>query len=233
MRPGKAVQDPYSFRCAPQVHGASGDVIEYVESIAVNEINAVSDNPLLVAEQEIVSGGNFHAQPLAFASDFLGMALSELAQISERRLYQLICGQRGLPDFLTSNPGLHSGYMIVQYAAAAAVSLNKQLCTPASVDSIISSKGQEDHVSMAANAGIKCLQIAKNTQTVLAMEWNTSCRALNYRNGINLNPVLMDLIDQYRIRVPFIEVDHIPSSDYNVSISYLYSLNFPDIIPSV
>ncbi len=231
-RPGKAVQDPYSFRCAPQVHGASLDVIQYVETIATNEINAVSDNPLLISDYEIVSGGNFHAQPIALASDFLGIALSELAQISERRLYQLICGHRGLPDFLTSTPGLHSGYMIVQYAAAAAVSLNKQLSTPSSVDSIISSKGQEDHVSMAANAGIKCRHIARNTQTVLAMEWMTACRALKYRNNLQINPVLSDLVKKYLVEIPFIEEDHIPSDHYEQSTSFLYALNFPHSIPS-
>ncbi len=220
-REDKSVQDPYSFRCAPQVHGASFDVIRYCQQIIDNEIQAVTDNPLLISTDEVVSGGNFHAQPLALASDFLCLALAELASISERRLYQLICGLRGLPDFLTSNPGLNSGFMIVQYAAAAAVSMNKQWATPSSVDSIISSKAQEDHVSMAANAGIKCNMIAAQTELVLAMEWMTACRAWTFRKNWKLNEKLETIVRDYQKYIPFKDEDHIPSEDYEKTKFFL------------
>ncbi|MDD4634657.1 MAG: histidine ammonia-lyase, partial [Bacteroidales bacterium] len=165
------VQDPYSFRCIPQVHGASKDAIEYVAKIFTEEINAVTDNPTVFPDDDkILSGGNFHGQPLALSMDFLAIALAELANISERRVYQLISGKRGLPDFLVANPGLNSGFMIPQYAAASIVSQNKQLCTPASVDSIESSQGQEDHVSMGANSATKLFSVANNLETVLAIE---------------------------------------------------------------
>ncbi len=223
-REHKSVQDPYSFRCAPQVHGASKDVIDYCEKIINNEINSVTDNPLLISNDEIISGGNFHAQPLALASDFLCIALSELANISERRLYQLICGQRGLPDFLTSEPGLNSGYMIVQYAAAAAVSMNKQLSTPSSVDSIISSKGQEDHVSMAANAGVKCKMVAEQTELVLAMEWMTAARAWHFRKAWKLNSKLLEIWNHYSKEISYKQEDHIPSADYQPAISFLRNI---------
>ena len=153
------VQDPYSFRCIPQVHGASKDTFEYVGNVILTEINSVTDNPTVFPEEdEIISGGNFHGQPLALVLDFLAIALAELGNISERRIYQLISGLRGLPPFLVAEPGLNSGFMIPQYTAASIVSQNKQLCSPASVDSIVSSNGQEDHVSMGANAATKMLQ---------------------------------------------------------------------------
>ncbi|MEI2696744.1 MAG: histidine ammonia-lyase [Saprospiraceae bacterium] len=223
-RDQKSVQDPYSFRCAPQVHGASYDVIRYCKSIIENEINSVTDNPLMLSETEIVSGGNFHAQPLALASDFLCLAVAELANISERRLYQLVCGLRGLPDFLTSEAGLNSGYMIVQYAAAAAVSLNKQYCSPSSIDSIISSKGQEDHVSMAANAGIRCNKIAQQTEMVLAMEWLTATRAMHFRQNYKTGAALKNLIAKFQEIVPFQAEDHIPSLYYQKSIDFLKTI---------
>jgi histidine ammonia-lyase len=178
-RKKQAVQDPYSFRCIPQVHGASLDVIHYVESIVEREINSVTDNPLLV-DDLIISGGNFHAQPLALAGDFLSIAVSELGSISERRTYQLVSGGRDLPDFLANNPGLESGYMIVQYAAASIASLNKSLCSPASVDSIISSKAQEDHVSMAPNAMWKCMKVLDNVEQLLTLEWIVAARAISF-----------------------------------------------------
>jgi histidine ammonia-lyase len=156
--PRPAVQDPYSFRCIPQVHGASYDAMAYCMQVWETELNSVTDNPnVFVAEQQVLSGGNFHGQPLALTLDFAAIALAELANISERRTYLLISGQRGLPPFLAPNPGTDSGYMIAQYTAASIVSKNKQLCTPASVDSIVSSNGQEDHVSMGANAATKAL----------------------------------------------------------------------------
>lgn len=154
------VQDPYSFRCIPQVHGASKDAWKHVMEVVQTEINSVTDNPLLFSdEDEVISGGNFHAQPLALPIDYLTMAMSELGSISERRIYLLISGQRDLPAFLTPKPGLNSGFMIVQYLAAGIVSQNKQYSTPASVDSIVSSNGQEDHVSMGANAATKSFKV--------------------------------------------------------------------------
>jgi len=218
------VQDPYSFRCIPQVHGATLDAVNYVCDITQKEINAVTDNPVLLSDATIKSGGNFHAQPLALCADFLSIALAEIGSISERRLYKLIDGNRGLPEFLTENPGLNSGYMIVQYSAAALVSINKQYATPSAVDSIVTSKGQEDHVSMAANAGIKCLKIISNIRQVLAMEWMTATRAWNFRYNWQLGPVLTHLVSEYNKIIPYKKDDHIPSVDYLPTIEFLRNL---------
>jgi histidine ammonia-lyase len=204
----KQVQDPYSFRCIPQVHGASKDSINYVNSVFETEINAVTDNPNIFAESdEIISAGNFHGQPLALTLDFLAIALAELGNISERRLYLLLSGQRDLPAFLTPNPGLHSGFMIVQYSAAALVSRNKQLCTPASVDSIVSSNGQEDHVSMGANAAVKALDVLKNLESVLACELLAAAQALDFRKPMKPSPILHALYLDFREQVPFVAED--------------------------
>ena len=182
--PRPAVQDPYSFRCIPQVHGASIDALQHCFSVWETELNSVTDNPNVFPEEgSILSGGNFHGQPLALTLDYAAMALAELASISERRTYLLISGQRGLPPFLAPNAGTDSGYMIAQYTAASIVSRNKQLCTPASVDSIVSSNGQEDHVSMGANAGIKALQVAEHAQTVVAIEALCAAQAMNFRHA--------------------------------------------------
>ncbi|MEP7195090.1 MAG: histidine ammonia-lyase [Saprospiraceae bacterium] len=221
------VQDPYSFRCIPQVHGASLDVFQYVNQIVENEINSVTDNPVMLSDGQILSGGNFHAQPLALAADFLSIAVSELGNISERRIYQLINGNRGLPEFLTSNPGLNSGYMIVQYSAASLVSMNKQLCSPSSIDSIVTSKGQEDHVSMAANAALKCYGIVERTFQIVAMEWMTACRAWDYRKETNqLGHTLEKFFSNYRSLVAFKETDHIPSLDYKPTLKFLRNISF-------
>ncbi|NNF02098.1 MAG: histidine ammonia-lyase, partial [Bacteroidia bacterium] len=177
-------QDPYSFRCVPQVHGASSDAIHYADQVVVTEINSVTDNPTIFPkEDEIISAGNFHGQPLAIAFDFLAIAMSELGSISERRTYQLISGTRGLPSFLIEDAGLNSGMMIPQYTAASLVSQNKQLCHPASVDSIVSSNGQEDHVSMGSNAAVKMLRVAENLERILAIELLCSAQAMNLRKG--------------------------------------------------
>ncbi len=163
------VQDQYSFRCIPQVHGATRDTYDHVLNVFLKEANSVTDNPNIFPDDDmILSGGNFHGQPLALAADFLAIAMSELASISERRSFQLLSGQRGLPLFLVKNPGLHSGLMIPQYTAAGIVSENKQLCSPASVDSMSSSNNQEDHVSMGANAAVKCLSVVENAEKVAA-----------------------------------------------------------------
>lgn len=182
-QPRAAVQDPYSFRCIPQVHGASIDALRHCFSVWETELNSVTDNPTVFIEGErILSGGNFHGQPLALTLDYAAMALAELGSISERRTYLLISGQRGLPAFLATKPGTDSGYMIAQYTAASIVSRNKQLCSPASVDSIVSSNGQEDHVSMGANAAIKGLQVAEHVKTILAIEFLTGAQAASFRS---------------------------------------------------
>lgn len=184
--PKKQVQDPYSFRCIPQVHGASWDALNHCFSVWETELNAVTDNPnVFEDENRVLSGGNFHGQPLALTLDYAAMALAEWANISERRTYLLIGGQRGLKPYLADDPGLDSGYMIAQYSAAALVSQNKQLCTPASVDSIVSSNGQEDHVSMGANAATKLLRVVDNVERVLAIEWLTACKAMGQRKAYN------------------------------------------------
>jgi histidine ammonia-lyase len=218
------VQDPYSFRCIPQVHGASKDTIEYVKKVFKTEINSVTDNPnVFVGEDVIISGGNFHGQPLALALDFLGIALAELGSISERRTYQLISGLRGLPAFLVSNAGLNSGFMIPQYTAASIASQNKQLATPASVDSIVSSNGQEDHVSMGANAATKCLRIMENLERILAIELMNASQAIEFRRPLQSSDFIEMFLKSYREEVPFVEEDRILHYDIQKSIVFLNS----------
>ncbi len=206
-RPKAHVQDPYSFRCMPQVHGATKDTLAFVSKTFLTEINSVTDNPNIFTEaDEIVSGGNFHGQPLALALDYLGIAMAELGSISERRTYQLISGQRGLPVFLVKNPGLDSGLMIPQYTAASIVSQNKQLATPASIDSIVSSNGQEDHVSMGANAATKAFKIIENIETILAIELLNASQALSFRK-YKTSPFLENFVTLFRKSVCLIEND--------------------------
>jgi len=198
------VQDPYSFRCIPQVHGASKDTFDFVLKTFLQEINAVTDNPIIFPDEDrIVSGGNFHGQPLAFALDFLAIAMSELGDISERRTYQLLSGQRNLPLFLIKNSGLNSGLMIPQYTAAAIVSENKQLCTPASVDSISSSNNQEDHVSMGANAATKCFRVIENVEKILAIELLTAIQALEFRRPLKSSPEIEKIVTAFREKISF------------------------------
>ena len=202
------VQDPYSFRCIPQVHGASKDTIAYVESVVETEINSATDNPTVFPDEDlIISAGNFHGQPLAIAMDMLAIALAELAGISERRTYKLISGQRGLPKFLVAKPGLNSGFMIPQYTAASIVSQNKGLCAPASVDSIPSSQGQEDHVSMGANAATKLVRVVENTERVLAIELFNAAQALDFRRPAHSSWEIEKIHAKYRKSVPFIHDD--------------------------
>ncbi|MCL2434996.1 MAG: histidine ammonia-lyase [Lentimicrobiaceae bacterium] len=202
------VQDPYSFRCIPQVHGATKDTIHYVKTVVETEINSVTDNPTIFPDEDlIISAGNFHGQPLALVIDFLTLAMSELANISERRIYQLISGKRGLPAFLVKNPGLNSGFMIPQYTAASIVSQSKTFCMPASADSIESSQGQEDHVSMGANAATKSYLVINNTEKVLAIELLNAAQALEFRRPMKTSPLLEDFVASYRERVPFVEDD--------------------------
>ncbi len=202
------VQDPYSFRCIPQVHGASRDAINYAAGVIVTEINSVTDNPTIFPDDDkIISAGNFHGQPLALAMDFLAIALAELGNISERRTYLLISGQRGLPQFLAGNPGLNSGFMIPQYTAASIVSQNKQYCTPASVDSIVSSNGQEDHVSMGANSATKLFKVVENVYTILGIELMTAAQALEFRKPMQSSRMIEEFVSAYRKKVPFVEED--------------------------
>ena len=218
------VQDPYAFRCMPQVHGASKDVFDYAKRIFKTEINSVTDNPnIFVGEDVIVSGGNFHGQPLALALDFLGIALAELGSISERRTYQLISGLRGLPAFLVDNPGLNSGFMIPQYTAASIVSQNKQLATPASIDSIVSSNGQEDHVSMGANAATKCFKIIENVERIFAIELMNASQAIEFRRPLKSSAFIEQFIASYRTEVPFVKEDRILHYDIENSITFLKS----------
>ncbi|HRD41066.1 MAG TPA: aromatic amino acid ammonia-lyase, partial [Bacteroidia bacterium] len=216
------VQDPYSFRCIPQVHGATKDTYNYVKSVLETEINSVTDNPTVFPESdEVISGGNFHGQPLALVLDFLCIAIAELANISERRTYQLISGLRNLPSFLVAKPGLDSGFMIPQYTAASIVSQNKQLCTPASADSIVSSNGQEDHVSMGANAATKCFKVIENTQRVLAIELMNASQALEFRRPLKSSAFIEQLISEYRKEVKFVENDKIMYKELDASLNFI------------
>ena len=202
------VQDPYSFRCIPQVHGAVKDCIRYVESVIEIEINSTTDNPNVFPDEDmIISAGNFHGEPIALPMDSLAVAMSELASISERRTFRLISGQRGLPSFLVAKPGLNSGFMIPQYTAASIVSQNKGLCWPASCDSIPSSQGQEDHVSMGSNSATKLVRVLDNVEEVLGIELLNAVQALEFRRPAKTSPVLEGIINDYRSQVPFVDND--------------------------
>ncbi len=221
-RPKKHVQDPYSFRCMPQVHGATKDTIDYVESVLETEINSPTDNPTVFPEEDmVVSAGNFHGQPIALAMDFLAIALAELGNISERRTYKLISGSRGLPNFLVANPGLNSGFMIPQYTAASIVSQTKGLCMPASVDSIPSSQGQEDHVSMGSNAATKLYRVVLNTERVLAIELFNAAQALEFRRPAHTSPELERMVADFRKKVPFIDNDTVMYPHIESSVQFL------------
>ena len=220
--PKDYVQDPYSFRCIPQVHGAAKDTIAYVKSVIDTEINSATDNPTVCPDDDlIISAGNFHGEPIALPIDFLSIGLSELANISERRIYKLVSGTRGLPSFLVAKPGLNSGFMIAQYTAASVVSLNKSLATPSSIDSIPSSQGQEDHVSMGANAAIKLYKIVLNVERVLAIELFNAAQALEFRRPQKSSPVIEKLFDEYRKVVPFIVNDGVMYPHIQHSIEFL------------
>ena len=220
--PKDYVQDPYSFRCIPQVHGAAKDTIAYVKSVIDTEINSATDNPTVCPDEDlIISAGNFHGEPIALPMDFLSIGLSELANISERRIYKLVSGTRGLPSFLVAKPGLNSGFMIAQYTAASVVSLNKSLTTPSSIDSIPSSQGQEDHVSMGANAAIKLYKIVLNVERVLAIELFNAAQALEFRRPQKSSPVIEKLFDEYRKVVPFIVNDEVMYPHIQHSIEFL------------
>jgi histidine ammonia-lyase len=216
------VQDPYSFRCIPQVHGASKDAISYARSVILTEINSVTDNPTIFPDEDmIISGGNFHGQPLALIFDYLAIALAELGSISERRVYRLIAGQRELPEFLVANPGLNSGFMIPQYTAASIVSQNKQLCTPSSVDSIPSSNEQEDHVSMGANGATRLLRVAENLEKILAIELFTAIQALEFRRPLRSSDYIEKIVKSFRETIPFIKDDKVMYGEIEKSIDFI------------
>ena len=224
--PKEHVQDPYSFRCMPQVHGASKDALEYCKKTFLTEINSVTDNPnIFIETNQIISGGNFHGQPLALAFDFLCIAMAELGNISERRTFQLVSGLRGLPPFLVKNPGLNSGFMIPQYTAASIVSQNKQLATPSSIDSIVSSNGQEDHVSMGANGATKAKKVVDNIETILAIELLNASQALYFRLPLKSSPFLESFLHSYRTEVPFIENDIVLSPEIKKTVSFIENLS--------
>lgn len=216
------VQDPYSFRCAPQVHGAAKDTIAYVASVVETEINSTTDNPVVLPDEDmVISGGHFHGEPLAMVLDFLAIGVAEIGSISERRTYQLIDGKRGLPSFLVAKPGLNSGFMIPQYAAASIVSQTKQLCTPASVDSIPSSQNQEDLVSMGANAATKCYKVMENVERVLAIELFNAAQALEFRRPLKSSPFIEDMVARYRKVVNFIDIDEVMYRHIHASVRFL------------
>ena len=220
----KHVQDPYSFRCIPQVHGATKDTLMFVRNTFITEINAVTDNPnIFTKDDKIISGGNFHGQPLAFGFDFLKIAMAELGNISERRTYQLVSGLRGLPSFLVENSGLNSGLMIPQYTAASIVSTNKQLATPASVDSIVSSNGQEDHVSMGANAAIQAYQIIENVERILAIELLTASQAMFFRTK-KTAPFLSAMLSGFQSVIPKLTEDRVLHNDIQEAIKFIQTL---------
>lgn len=226
QRTPASVQDPYSFRCVPQVHGASWDVLAHVTNVFAIECQSVSDNPLIFPDEKLMlSGGNFHGQPLALALDYLSMALVELGSISERRTFQLLSGTRGLPPFMASDSGLHSGFMIPQYTAASLVSQNRQLATPASIDNVTSSNGQEDHVSMGANAGVRLQKIIDNLWNILGVEWMTAAQAIDERKTSSA-PKLEKIRQSYRKIVPTLQGDRILSTDMHVSSQFLRGLSF-------
>lgn len=221
------VQDPYSFRCIPQVHGATKDAVAHVQDVFMREINSVTDNPNVFPDDDlIVSGGNFHGQPLALALDYFSIAMSELANISERRTYQLISGQRNLPLFLVKEAGLNSGFMIPQYTAAGIVSENKQLCTPASVDSISSSNNQEDHVSMGANAATKAYRVLRNVEKVLAIELMSAAQALDFRRPLKSSERVEAVVAAFRNEVSFVKQDRVLHDDMKQAVRFLQSYSF-------
>lgn len=223
------VQDPYSFRCIPQVHGATKDALNYVENVFRTEINSVTDNPnIFMDEDRVISGGNFHGQPLALALDHFKIALAELGNISERRIFQLVSGLRGLPTFLVDSPGLNSGFMIPQYTAASIVSANKQLASPASVDSIVSSNGQEDHVSMGANAATQAYKLANNVEKVLAIELFNAVQALEFRKPVKSSIFIESFVKHYREKVGFVSHDKVLHDLMVASLEFLQGFKITD-----
>lgn len=228
-QPKKHVQDPYSFRCIPQVHGASKDTIAYVKSVLETELNSATDNPTVFPDSdEVISAGNFHGQPIALVMDFLAIAIAELANISERRIYKIISGARNLPHFLVARPGVNSGFMIPQYTAASIVSQSKGLCWPASCDSIPSSQGQEDHVSMGSNAATKLWRVVQNTERVLAIELMNAAQALEFRRPLRSSSAIETMYSAYRQVVPFVDDDTVMFPYIASSVKFLNEYELAD-----
>lgn len=228
-REKKHVQDPYSFRCIPQVHGAVKDAMHHVTQVLHVEINSVTDNPTVFPDEDlVVSGGNFHGEPLALVFDYMGVALHELGNISERRVAQLILGKRGLPEFLVAKPGLNSGFMIPQYSAASMVSQNKMYAWPASCDSIVSSNGQEDLVSMGANAATKLHKIISNLKYIAAIELMNAAQGIDFRRPLKSSPTIEKVMADYREHVPFVEDDVVMTDYISKTVQFLdnYEIKF-------
>ena len=227
-RPKTHVQDPYSFRCTPQVHGATRDTLAHVERVVERELESVTDNPTVFDDEDLViSAGNFHGQPLALALDFMAIAVAELGSISERRVFKLIAGQRGLPAFLVAEPGLNSGFMIPQYTAASLVSANKQRCMPASVDTMDSSNGQEDHVSMGATAAVKAWEVVHDVERVLAIEAFTAAQALEFRRPARSSVIIERFVAAFRQSVPFITTDTVMHDHMEAALRFLREVEMP------
>jgi histidine ammonia-lyase len=227
------VQDPYSLRCIPQVHGASRNAWLHLKELVEIELNAVTDNPIVIDENNAISGGNFHGQPLAMALDYAALATSELGNISDRRIYLALEGGHGLPQLLMKDTGINSGYMILQYTSAALASENKGLCFPASADSIPTSLGQEDHVSMGSISGRKALQIIENVEKILAIELLTAAQAFEFRKPLK-SGVLLDEVHKYiRKKVSFAEKDRVFSEDIEVAIEIIKSGSIINVIQQV
>jgi histidine ammonia-lyase len=215
------VQDPYSLRCIPQVHGATRDLLEYASGVIERELNSVTDNPLVFSDGDIISGGNFHGQPLALAMDSAAIAIAEIASIAERRIYLLLRGLDGLPTVLVNDSGINSGFMIPQYTAASLVSHNKVLCHPASVDSIPSCLGQEDHVSMGSISAIKLLEVLNNVEQVLAIEAFTAAQALDFRKPLKAGRGVEVAHQEIRKRVSHKDADEFFGDDIDACIDML------------
>jgi histidine ammonia-lyase len=215
------VQDPYCLRCVPQVHGASRDALAFSAKTIEIELNSVTDNPLVFDNGDIISGGNFHGQPLALAMDFAAIALAELASISERRTYLLLEGHDGLPKLLMKDTGVNSGFMMPQYTAAALVSENKVLCHPASVDSIPTSLGQEDHVSMGSISALKLLSVLRNVEQVLAVEFLTAAQALDFRAPLKPGRGVLLAHEMLRSQIDHAQKDYEVRNDLDLCVSIL------------
>jgi len=221
-QPKATVQDPYSFRCIPQVHGAIRDTVRYVRSVVDVEINSATDNPTVCPDEDlIINAGNFHGEPIAMPMDFLSVAMTELGNISERRIYNLVSGERNLPSFLVAQPGVNSGFMIPQYTAAAIANENKTLCMPSSADTIPTSQGQEDHVSMGANAATKLCRVIRNTERILAIELFNAAQALEFRRPLKSSPLVERIFKDYRKVVPFIREDELMYPHIAHSVEFL------------
>ncbi|MCC8464443.1 histidine ammonia-lyase [Photorhabdus bodei] len=228
------VQDPYSLRCQPQVMGACLTQLRHAADVILTEANAVSDNPLVFAEQgEVISGGNFHAEPVAMASDNLALVLAEIGALSERRIALLMDSHMSqLPPFLVENGGVNSGFMIAQVTAAALASENKALAHPASVDSLPTSANQEDHVSMAPAAGRRLWEMAENTRGILAIEWLSACQGIDFRNGLKSSPILEEARVILRAKVDYYDQDRFFAPDINAAVKLLSEQHLSSLLPS-